>query len=143
MDFWTFITSGLLRNPVCQAGDWGSARPWPRPLLAGRGPDGEDDRTPVETSGKGKCVSPLVAGILSFARVSNANHMAFKVSSGLDTVAKTPRYSVGIKLGYCSFFVIRTTSKPTSKPGAKTRSVPVAADTTPRNAHLNRKKGSR
>ena len=52
IDLWTFITSGLLCDPVCQAGDWGSVRSWPRSLLAGRGPDGADDRTPVEVAGK-------------------------------------------------------------------------------------------
>ena len=52
MDLWTLNTSGLLRDPVCPAGDWGSVRPWPRPMLVGRGPDGADNRTPVEEADK-------------------------------------------------------------------------------------------
>ena len=57
--------------------------------------------------------------------------MASKVPKGL---AITLGYNVGIKLGYCSCNAIRTTAKTISVPGAKTRSVPVAADTTTRNS---------
>ena len=112
----TFITSGLSRDSVGHEGDWEGVRPWPRPLLAGRSPDGVDDRAPVEEAGKGNYFSPLVVGVLLFARVSQANHMASKVPNGLDTVTKTPGHSVGIKLGNCSFTAIRTTSKTTSNP---------------------------
>ena len=44
IDFETFITTGLLRDPVCHAGD--EEGTWPHPSPAGRGPDGADDRTP-------------------------------------------------------------------------------------------------
>ena len=54
IDFETFITTGLLRDPVCRAGDWEGVRPWPRPLPAGRGPDGADGRTPDDEEGKEK-----------------------------------------------------------------------------------------
>ena len=54
IDFEIFITTGLLRDPVCHAGDWEGVRPWPRPLPAGRGPDGADDRTPDDEAGKKK-----------------------------------------------------------------------------------------
>ena len=67
--------------------------------------------------------------------------MASKVPNGLGTVVKPPGYSVGIKLGYCSVTTIRTTSNTTSTPGAKRRSAPVAADTTPRNSRLKLQKG--
>ena len=46
----TFMTTALLRDPVCHPGDWEGVRPWPRPLPEGRGPDGADDRPPVEDS---------------------------------------------------------------------------------------------
>ena len=82
-----------------------------------------------------------MAGVLLFARVSKANHMAFKVPYGLDTVAKPPVYCVGIRLGYCSLTPMRTTARTTSIPGAKPRSVPVAAATTPQNARLKSQKG--
>ena len=103
MDLWTFITNGLLRNPVRQADDSGNVRLWPRQLLAGGGLDGVDDRSPVEESDKLHYVSPFMPGVILFARVSNANHMASEVPNGLDTVAKSPGYSVGIKLGNCKF----------------------------------------
>ena len=104
MDLLTFITSELLRDLVCQAGDWGSVRPRPRPIMVGRGPDGAVDRTPFEEAGKENCFSPLMAGVLIFAK---ANHMASKVPNDLDTVAKPPGCSVGTKLGYCSLTAIR------------------------------------
>ena len=64
MGLLTSITSGFLRDPVYQAGDWGSVGPWPRPLLADRGPDGVDDRIPVEEAGQEKHFSPLIVGVL-------------------------------------------------------------------------------
>ena len=66
--FEAFITSGLLRDPVCHAGDREGVRPWPRPLPAGRGPDGADNRTPDDEAGKEKHFSPLMAGVLLLAR---------------------------------------------------------------------------
>ena len=68
-------------------------------------------------------------------------HMASKVPNDLGTVAKAPGYSVGIKLGYCSLIAIRTTSKITCTSCVKTRSVPVAADTTPLNSRRKSQKG--
>ena len=52
-----------------------------------------------------------MACVKLFAKVLKANHMASKVPNNLntvampndfDTVAKSPGYSAGIKLGYCS-----------------------------------------
>ena len=137
IDFHIFIATGLLHDPVCHAGDWEGVRHWPRPLPAGRGPDGADDRTPDEV-GKEKNNSPLMAGVLLFARVGKANRMASNLPKVLISVVITPGHYVGIKLGSCSFTAIQTTSKPTSIPGAKTRSVPVAAKTTTRHSRLNR-----
>ena len=51
-----------------------------------------------------------MAGVLLFARVSKASHMASKVPNGIDTVAKPPGYNVGIKPGYYSLTAGRTTS---------------------------------
>ena len=51
MDLLTFITIGLLRDPVCNVGDWEGVRPWPRPFPAGRAPDEADDRLIVEETG--------------------------------------------------------------------------------------------
>ena len=99
------------------------------PITRGSGPDGADDRTPDDEVGKEKHFLPLMAGVL-FVRTWKADHIASKVPKGLGSVAITPGYNVGITLGYCSFNAIRTTSKPISVPGAKARSVPVAADTT-------------
>ena len=67
--------------------------------------------------------------------------MASRVVKGFGLVAITPGYSVDIKLGYCSLTAIRTTSKTISDPGAKTRSAPVAADTTTSNSRLKLQKG--
>ena len=54
IDLLTLITTGILRDPVCHSGDWEGVRPWPCPLLAGRDPGGEDDRTPDEEARKEK-----------------------------------------------------------------------------------------
>ena len=51
-DLMAFMTTVILRDPVCHAGDWEDVRPWPRPLRAGRGPDGVDDRTPDDEPAK-------------------------------------------------------------------------------------------
>ena len=68
IDLLTFMTTGLLRDPVCHAGDWEGVRPWSRLLPADRGPDGADDRTPDEEAGKAKWCAPVKAGILLFVR---------------------------------------------------------------------------
>lgn len=56
--------------------------------------------------------------------------------------AKDPRYKVGVKLGFCSFTAVRTTSETIFTPEAKTRSVPVAVETTPQNSRLFPQKGA-
>ena len=68
VEFETFIATGLLRDLVRHADDWEGVRPWPRPLPAGRDPDGADDLT-LDEVGKEKNNSPLVAGVSIFARV--------------------------------------------------------------------------
>ena len=50
IDLLTLMTTGLLRDPFCHAGDWEGIQPCPLP--AGRGPDGSDDRTPDEEAGR-------------------------------------------------------------------------------------------
>ena len=54
IDLETLMTNGLLSDPVCHAGDWEGVRPWLRPLPAGRGADGADDRAPDGETGKEK-----------------------------------------------------------------------------------------
>ena len=141
MDLLTFITIGLLRDPVCHVGDWEGVRPWPRPFPAGRAPDEADDRLIVDETGSEKNRSPLMAGVLLVERASKATHIASKEPKGFFSVANFPGYSVGIKVGNCALTDKRTTSKTTSAPGAKTRSVPVAADTITRNSRLKSQKG--
>ena len=48
----------------------------------------------------------MIAGVLLFAKALKANHVASKVPKSLGSVAITPGYNVGIKLGYCSVTVI-------------------------------------
>ena len=73
--FETFITTGVLRDPACHAGDWEGVQPWPRQLPVGRGLD-------------------------LFTRASKANHIASMVPKGLGSVAITLGYNVGINPGY-------------------------------------------
>ena len=69
MEWLTFTITRLLYDPVCHPADWENVRPWPRPLAAVRGPDGVDDRPPVEEQArKKKCFSPLKAGAFLFTR---------------------------------------------------------------------------
>ena len=51
IDFETFITTGLLHDPVYHARDWEGVRPRPRPFPAGRSPDMVHDRTPDDDVG--------------------------------------------------------------------------------------------
>ena len=48
----TFMTTLLLRRPVCHPGDLEGVRPWPRPVPVDRGPDGVVDRALVDDPGK-------------------------------------------------------------------------------------------
>ena len=82
-----------------------------------------------------------MAGALVFTRFWKANHMASKVPKRLSSVAITIGHTVGISLGYCSLTAIQTSSKAISAPGAKTRSVPVSADTTTRTLGPKSQKG--
>lgn len=56
---------------------------------------------------------------------------------------KAPGYKVGIKLVYCWSTETRTTFNTSSTPGNKTRSPPVAAETTTRFARPKSKRGVR
>ena len=73
--------------------------------------------------------SPLTAGVIVCAKSLKAFHMASDEAYGFGSVAIEPGYNVGIKVGSYSFTAIRTTSNTTSTPGARTRSLPVTADT--------------
>ena len=68
MERLTIMTASLLHDLVCHPGDWEDARPWLRPLLAGRGPDRTDDRPPVEEQAKKKWLAPLKAAVLIFPK---------------------------------------------------------------------------
>ena len=96
---------------------------------------------PDDEVGNETFFSPLMADVLLLVRAWKANHIASKVPKGLGSVAITPGYNVGIKLGYCSFTAIRTTYNTVSVPGAKAPSVPVAAEKTTRNSQLKSRRG--
>ena len=64
IDLATLMTTGLLRDPVRHAGDWEGVRPRPRPLPAGRGPNGVDHCTPDEEVINDKNISPLIVGVI-------------------------------------------------------------------------------
>ena len=65
----------------------------------GRGPDGADDRAPVEKTGREKKVSPLTAGVLLCAKSLKARHTASNEVYGRRAVAFKPGYSAGMKAG--------------------------------------------
>ena len=105
-------------------------------MTGGRGPDGADDRTPDEERGKEKKLSPLMAGVLLLGKSPNAFHIFSNEAYGFGPVAIEPGYNVGINDGNCSLTAILTTSKTTSTPGARVRSLPVTAHTSTRNVRL-------
>lgn len=72
MELLTFRTAGLLRDPVRHVGDWEGVRPRPRPMPAGRGPDGADGRLTVDEAGNEERCSPLMAGIITTLSVATA-----------------------------------------------------------------------
>ena len=78
-----------------------------------------------------------MAGVLLFDKSPNAFHISSKEAYGFGPVAIEPGYIAGINDGNCSFTDILTTSKTTSTPGAKVRSLPVTADTSTRNSGPN------
>ena len=71
----SFITTGLRCELVAQAKVCVVTRLCPRPGAAGEGRDGAQTRPP-DTAGSEKNFAPLMAGVLLFARVPKANHMA-------------------------------------------------------------------
>ena len=71
-----------------------------------------------------------------FYKWPNAFHILSKEACGFASVAIEQGYTVGINDGNCSFTAILTTSKTTSTPGARVRSLPVTADTCTRNSRL-------
>ena len=99
-----------------------------------------DDRSPDEETGKEKMFSPLTAGVLLFDQSANAFHILSKEAYGFGSVAIEPGYQVGINDGNCSFTAILTTSRTTSTPAARVRSLPVTADTRTRNSLLKSRK---
>ena len=111
--------------------------------MAGRGPDGSDDRDPVEKTGREKCFSPLTAGVLLCAKSLKALHMTFNEDYDRGSVAFEPGYNVGMSVGNCSLTAILTTFIITSVPGDKTRSLPVTTDTSTRNSRLKSGKACR
>ena len=83
----------------------------------------------------------MTAGVLLLDKSPNTFHILSKEAYGFGPVAIDPGYKVGIKEGNCSFTAILTTSKTTSTPGARVRSLPVTADTSTRNSRLKSQKG--
>ena len=82
-----------------------------------------------------------MAGVLLFDKSPNAFHISSNEAYDFGPVAIEPGYKVGINDGNCSFTAILTTSKTTSTPGARVRSIPVTADTSTRNSRLKSQKG--
>ena len=82
------------------------------------------DSTPEEETGKEKNRSPLTAGVLLLDKSPNAFHILSNEAYGFGPVAIDPGYKIGIKDGNCSFTAILATSKTTSTPGARVRSLP-------------------
>ena len=68
-------------------------------------------------------------------------HIISNEAFGFRSEAKEPGYNVVIKVGNCLFTAIRTTSNITSIPGAKTRSLPITANTSTRNSRLKSQRG--
>ena len=140
IDLMTFMVTELLRDLICHAGDWERVRPWPRPLPAGRGPDGADGRTPDEEASKKK--KKRRCWLVSYYLQGTKRPTTWRPSTERPRLrSRYPRYSVGIKLGNSSLTAIRTTFYTISAPGAKTCSVPGAAETTMRNPPLNQQEG--
>ena len=116
----TFLTTGLRWEPVAQAEVFDDARPFPRPRVAGGGPDRAETRPP-DTAGSEKNFAPFMAGVLLFARVPKANHMAPLESKGRGRVVSSPGYKLGMSCGNCSFTPRRTISSTSPNPGANVR----------------------
>ena len=81
-------------------------------------------------------MSPFTPGVLLFAKSPKAFHILSKEAYGFGSVAIEQGCKAGINDGNCSFTAILTTSKTTSTPGARVRSLPVTADTSTRNSRL-------
>ena len=81
-----------------------------------------------------------MAGVLFCAKSLKASHLASNEAYGRESVAFEPGYSVGMRVENYSFTAIRATSNITSVPGDKTRSLPVAVDTSTRNSRLKSEK---
>ena len=114
-----FITKGLRDDPDEPLEGCGAdGRPCVRPLAC------ECNERPAR-GGSVKCVSPLVEGVLFVDSSPNANHISSMDPKGFDAVANSPGYRTGIRPGYCSLTLLRTTSKSTSMLGARTCSLSV------------------
>ena len=69
------MITGLRCKPVARAEVCSGARPCPQPWAAGEGPEGAETRPP-DTAGNENIFAPFMAGVLWFARVPKANHIA-------------------------------------------------------------------
>ena len=83
----------------------------------------------------------FMAGVLLFDKSPNAFHISSNEAYGFGPVAIEPGYKVGISDGNYSVTTILTTSKTTSTPGARVRSLPVTADTSTRHSRQKSQKG--
>ena len=130
------IIVGQWHDPACHESDWDGTGPRPRPSSAGRGSNGAIDRAPAEETGRGKCFSPLTAGVLLRIMSLNAIHIASTEANGRGKVAFKSRYGVCMRVRNCPFTAIRTISNTTSIPGDEIRSLPVSVDKRTRHARL-------
>ena len=101
IDLLTLMITELLRDPVCYTGDWEGARPWPRPVPAGWGPNGVDDSPPVEKQARKTWLAPSKAGALFFPRHTDTRYIALTVTNGFGAELNAPEYRVELSKGDC------------------------------------------
>ena len=106
----TLLTIGGFRDdpdePLkgCDAADQPSVRPHAR----------ECNERPA-SSGRVKCLSPLMAGVLLVESLPNVNHISSIDPKSFDSAASSPGFSTGIRPRYCSLTLLRTASSPPQK----------------------------
>ena len=103
-------------------------------------PTGRMTALPTKKEAKKKKIAVDGRSLL-FDISPNAFHISSTEAYGFGPVAIEPGYKVGINDENCSFIAILTTSKTTSTPGARVRSLPVTADSNTPNSRLKSQKG--
>ena len=114
-----FISKGVRDDPDEPLEGCGAAG---RPCV---GPPACECNERPTRGGRVKYLSPLMAEVLFVDNAPNANHISPIDPKGFDVVPNSPGYRTGIRPGYCSLTLLRTTSKSTSMLGARTCSLSV------------------